>query len=47
MMKRISRIQDGGIEGCASSPVRTQKLQISAEQTLTGECWILPKKGAL
>ena len=26
-----------------SSPVRTPKLQLAAEQPLTGECWISPK----
>ena len=25
---------------CLSSPVRTPKLQLTAEQPLTGECWI-------
>ena len=30
---------------CSSSPVRTPKLQLTAEQPLTGECWIPPKKG--
>ena len=29
---------------CSSSPVRTLKLQLAAEQPLTGECWIPPKK---
>ena len=29
---------------CSSSPVRTPKLQIAAEQLSTGECWIPPKK---
>ena len=29
---------------CSSSPVRTPKLQLAAEQLLTGECWIPPKK---
>ena len=28
----------------SSSPVRTPKLQLAAEQLLTGECWIPPKK---
>ena len=28
----------------SSSPVRTPKLQLDAEQLLTGECWIPPKK---
>ena len=27
-----------------SSPARTPKLQLTAEQPSTGECWILPKK---
>ena len=26
------------------SPARTPKLQLAAEQLLTGECWITPKK---
>ena len=29
---------------CSSSPVRTPKLQLTAEQPLTRECWIPPKK---
>ena len=29
---------------CSSSPVRTPKLQLAAEQPLTGGCWITPKK---
>ena len=29
---------------CSSSPARTPKLQLTAEQPLAGECWILPKK---
>ena len=29
---------------CSSSPVRTPKLQLAAEQLLTGECWIPPTK---
>ena len=29
---------------CSSSPARTPKLQLTAEQPLTGECWIPPKK---
>ena len=29
---------------CLSSPVRTPKLQLTAEQPSTGECWIPPKK---
>ena len=29
---------------CSSSPVRTPKLQLTAEQPWTGECWIPPKK---
>jgi len=28
----------------SSSPVRTPKLQLAAEQPLTGECWITPGK---
>ena len=28
----------------SSSPVRTPKLQLTAEQSLTGKCWIPPKK---
>ena len=28
----------------SSSPVRTSKLQLTAEQPSTGECWIPPKK---
>ena len=28
----------------SSSPVRTPKVQLAAEQTLTGECWIPPKR---
>ena len=28
----------------SSSPVRTQKLQLTGEQSPTGECWIPPKK---
>ena len=28
----------------SSSPVRTQKLQLTDEQPLTGECWMPPKK---
>ena len=28
----------------SSSPVKTPKLQLTAEQPSTGECWILPKK---
>ena len=28
----------------SSSPVRTPKLQLTAEQPLTGGCWITPKK---
>ena len=27
-----------------SSPAKTPKLQLTAEQPLTGECWIPPKK---
>ena len=30
-----------------SSSMRTPKLQLAAEQTLTGECWIPPKKDIL
>ena len=29
---------------CSSSPARTPKLQLAAEQPSTGECWISPKK---
>ena len=29
----------------SSSPVRTPKLKLAAEQPSTGECWISPKKG--
>ena len=29
----------------SSSPVRTSKLKLAAEQPSTGECWIPPKKG--
>ena len=32
---------------CSSSPVRTPKLQLAAEQPLTEECWIPPKKDIL
>ena len=32
---------------CSSSPVRTPKLQLTALQPLTGECWISPKKETL
>ena len=28
----------------SSSPARTPKLQLAAEQPSTGECWITPKK---
>ena len=28
----------------SSSPARTPKLQLTAEQPSTGECWIPPKK---
>ena len=28
----------------SSSPVRTPKLQLAAEQPLTGECWMQPQK---
>ena len=31
---------------CSSSPVRTPKLQLTAEEPLTGEGWIPPKKYA-
>ena len=31
---------------CSSSPVRTPKLQLTAEQLSTGECWIPSKKDA-
>ena len=41
----LLKFQDGRVEGCALiSPARTPKLQLSAEQPLTGECWITPKK---
>ena len=29
---------------CSSSPARTPKFQLAAEQPSTGECWIPPKK---
>ena len=29
---------------CSSSSVKTQKLHLTAEQPLTGECWIPPRK---
>ena len=29
---------------CSSSPVRTPKLQLTAEQPFIGKCWIPPKK---
>ena len=29
---------------CSSSPERTPKLKLAAEQLSTGECWIPPKK---
>ena len=29
---------------CSSSPARTPKLQLIAEQLLTRECWVPPKK---
>ena len=29
---------------CLTSPERTAKLQLTAEQPLTAECWITPKK---
>ena len=32
------------ISRSSSSPVRTPKLQLAAEQLSTGECWIPPKK---
>ena len=28
---------------CSSTPVRTPKLRLTAEQPSTGECWIPPK----
>ena len=35
----------GGVEGMhPSSPMRSPKLQLTAEQPSTGECWIPPKK---
>ena len=36
--------QEGGVEGRDSSPARTSKSQLAAEQPSTGECWIQPKK---
>ena len=36
-------LQDGRVEGqsvCSFSPVKTPKLQLAAEQPLTGEHWI-------
>ena len=32
---------------CSTSPERTAKLQLAAEQPLTAECWITPKKDTL
>ena len=29
---------------CSSSPVRTPKLKLAAEQSSRGECWNPPKK---
>ena len=41
----MSQNRDGRVEGCVfSSSTRTLKLQLTAEQPLTGECWIPPKK---
>ena len=41
----VDNHQDGRVEGCAfSSSVRTPKLQLTAEQPSTEECWIPPKK---
>ena len=38
-------LQDGRVEDmCSSSPKRTPKLQLTAEPSSTGECWIPPKK---
>ena len=31
---------------CLSSPMRIPKLQLTAEQPWTGECWIPPKQNA-
>ena len=42
-MQKINR--DGGAEECALIfSCRTPKLQLAAEQPLTGECWMPPKK---
>ena len=35
---------EGWKDICSSSPVRTPKLQLTAEQPSTGECWIPTKK---
>ena len=41
----VGNHQDGRVEGCAfSSSVRTPKLQLTAEQPSTEECWVPPKK---
>ena len=38
-------IQDGGVEDVGSSfPARTPKFQLAAEQPLSGDCWIPPKR---
>ena len=29
---------------CSSFPAKTPELQLAAEQPLTGECWIPPKR---
>ena len=39
--------QEGGVEGRDSSPARTSKSQLAAEQPSTGECQIPPKKDTL
>ena len=36
--------QDGRVGRCSSSPARTPKSQLAAEQPLTGSCWDPPKK---
>ena len=40
----LLKCQDGRVEVRSFSPARTPKLQLSAEQPLTGDCWIPPKK---
>ena len=42
----LDGIQDGGVGGRAVISCENSKLQLSAEQPLTGECWIPPKKDA-